>query len=647
MDQGEDLLVRETMKDSDKSADKGSDSTDDMANVLGTLGAANILAIGGLNCKDLSEYEQAEARLSHDEKVELIDELLIYQRNPTQIKKYQAQQNKPAIKTKRRDFYMSILRSNAGWKVKHFKGMTFEQIEEKFIPVWEKMQDFVPMNSKLESERLKRPGIQLGKESFKKLNTTKALDSKNVLEKGADSKRTNNGSGTEILKMDKEQGKEVSYIVALEEKTTELDEGLAGSDPGKTPESQPLPDNDKMDEDQARSNTGKSHLALAGLNPKPMHDDFMATVYPKVNESLNLPADEQVILEDPLSSSRTLSLIKNLDYTYTFGDQFFNDKPTKDEPGKQNVDTKVISMVTIKIYQAFKSMHPLSTSIINLSKPIQVSSPLQKLSIIPTTKATTTTLPPPQQQGTKNSLLASHVSTLEQRYNDLKKKCKLKDVITKAFSSRILTLKLRDLPHKINQTVNEVVKEAVHVALQAPLQDCFRELPKAEITMSIHTRVSYEKMILTMVMIVHHGSHEFIKSSVEDLVLIPSESKDTFGSDSVCILPLCDDFSSIDIPEEKAVLEDIECKDSYDPNLNESTFLVTPLFDSNKDEYFTPGDDVELLLHRDPSIHVMSVASILEGFTNEPPLEENDDLIDLESKNDEWKKFLYDSPIDD
>nr|GFC26938.1 hypothetical protein [Tanacetum cinerariifolium] len=83
------------------------------------------------------------------------------------------------------------------------------------------------------------------------------------------------------------------------------------------------------------------------------------------------------------------------------------------------------------------------------------------------------------------------------------------------------------------------------------------------------------------------------------------------------------------------VLEDIKCKDYYDPNLDESTFLVTPLFDSNEDEYFTPGDDVELLLHHDPSIPKMSVASFLEGFTDELPLEENDDLLDLESKNDE------------
>nr|GEZ17226.1 hypothetical protein [Tanacetum cinerariifolium] len=98
-----------------------------------------------------------------------------------------------------------------------------------------------------------------------------------------------------------------------------------------------------------------------------------------------------------------------------------------------------------------------------------------------------------------------------------------------------------------------------------------------------------------------------------------------------------DEYISSDVnPLFDEMLEDIECKDSYDSNLDESTFLVTPLFDSNEDEYFTPGDDVELLLHCDPS---MSVASILKGFTDKPPLEEKDDLFDLESKENNWKKI--------
>ncbi|GJZ44928.1 hypothetical protein Tco_0592524 [Tanacetum coccineum] len=58
-------------------------------------------------------------------------------------------------------------------------------------------------------------------------------------------------------------------------------------------------------------------------------------------------------------------------------------------------------------------------------------------------------------------------------------------------------------------------------------------------------------------------------------------------------------------------------------------------------------DEIEFLLHRDPSTPKLSVASILEGFIDEPPLEENDDLFDLESKENEWKKILYDAPIDD
>ncbi|GKA34215.1 MAK10-like protein [Tanacetum coccineum] len=171
-------------------------------------------------------------------------------------------------------------------------------------------------------------------------------------------------------------------------------------------------------------------------------------------------------------------------------------------------------------------------------------------------------------------------------------------------------------------------------------------------------------------------SDEFIKSSVEDLVPIPSESKDTSESDSDCDLPSCDNFSSINIYEEKFVtfsnplfdsnddftssddeslsdedvLEDIniESKDSYVSNLDEPALLVTPLSNFNEDECFDPGgdvDEIEFLLHRDPS--KISVAYILKGFTDEPPLEENDDLFDLESKENEWKKILYDASIDD
>ncbi|GJZ84349.1 hypothetical protein Tco_0649688 [Tanacetum coccineum] len=137
--------------------------------------------------------------------------------------------------------------------------------------------------------------------------------------------------------------------------------------------------------------------------------------------------------------------------------------------------------------------------------------------------------------------------------------------------------------------------------------------------------------------------------STEEIIPIPRESEETSRSDSKNVLPSCDDFSSIKDPRDDSVtlsnpffefdvnfnsstinplfdeiLEDIECKDSYDSNLDESTFLVTPLSDSNKDESLTPRDDIKILLHHDPSTPLKSIASILEGFINDPPFEANE-----------------------
>nr|GEZ02263.1 histone deacetylase 14 [Tanacetum cinerariifolium] len=83
------------------------------------------------------------------------------------------------------------------------------------------------------------PSTQLQDDISKKIfqDTLSPLDSTNVPRKIADSKRTNNGSGTEVLKIHEERGEEVSQTVVLEEKTNELNEGQAGSNPCKTPES--------------------------------------------------------------------------------------------------------------------------------------------------------------------------------------------------------------------------------------------------------------------------------------------------------------------------------------------------------------------------------------------------------------------------
>nr|GEZ33995.1 hypothetical protein [Tanacetum cinerariifolium] len=108
--------------------------------------------------KHLQEYEQAEAELTIREKIELINEL------------------------EQREFYMSVLRSHARWKTRHFKGMTLEEIKEKFIPVWKQSKDFVPMSSKEEAERVKRKGLKLDQGSSKRMKTSEDVSEEKLKE---------------------------------------------------------------------------------------------------------------------------------------------------------------------------------------------------------------------------------------------------------------------------------------------------------------------------------------------------------------------------------------------------------------------------------------------------------------------------------
>ncbi|GJS35910.1 hypothetical protein Tco_0534292 [Tanacetum coccineum] len=162
---------------------------------------------------------------------------------------------------------------------------------------------------------------------------------------GADTEKTYSEAATEILDVSEEQGEDVSNTVALEEKTAKMDEGQAGSNPVL------------------------SHVALAGPDPEPMHEDFIATVFPQVHESLKHTTEEHVHLENPLSSTDTLTSMKSLE-AFNFGDQFINDKSLEDKPGKANVQTKVESRVTVLIHQASLSVPPLSTPIIYLLPPL-------------------------------------------------------------------------------------------------------------------------------------------------------------------------------------------------------------------------------------------------------------------------------------
>nr|GEY28411.1 hypothetical protein [Tanacetum cinerariifolium] len=76
---------------------------------------------------------------------------------------------------RRIELISDLVRSKLGWKVKDFRGITFEEIKAKFTTVWKRIEDFIPMGSKEEAERLKRKGLSLEQESVKKLKTSEEV----------------------------------------------------------------------------------------------------------------------------------------------------------------------------------------------------------------------------------------------------------------------------------------------------------------------------------------------------------------------------------------------------------------------------------------------------------------------------------------
>nr|GEX59654.1 ribonuclease H-like domain-containing protein [Tanacetum cinerariifolium] len=125
--------------------------------------------------KYLQEYHQFASKFPLERRIELISDLVRYQDNYAKVHKYQSQQRKLWSKKQKRDYYMAIIRSNLGWKVKDFRGMTFEEIKAKFTTVWKQIENFIPIGSKEEAERFKRKGIMFEQESVKKLKTSESV----------------------------------------------------------------------------------------------------------------------------------------------------------------------------------------------------------------------------------------------------------------------------------------------------------------------------------------------------------------------------------------------------------------------------------------------------------------------------------------
>ncbi|GJV20672.1 hypothetical protein Tco_1369692 [Tanacetum coccineum] len=327
-----------------------------------------------------------------------------------------------------------------------------------------------------------------------------------------------------LTESDTESNKEMPPVV----KSGDQDEGQAGRDPGIQDKGQAEPNPDDVAESQPLSTPGvhagpnlehtDAEATDATSQPQPgqMDEEFTTTAYPNVQENLKLTVDEPVIPEEPASSTGTLSSLQHLAKDFSFGDQFFNDKPSEADNEKTTADTEAESMVSVTIHQDTSAIPPMTSPVIDLVSRPDSPNVHQPLPTTTTATATTTTtimttipLPPQPQQGSSDSILINRLGELEQHITDLVDANQALEERLDKHGSRLYRLENQDIPNQVSKAVDEIVTDAVDWAMQAPLRECFRDLPEADMKEILHNRMWESKSYQT------HEDHMTLYEALE------------------------------------------------------------------------------------------------------------------------------------
>ncbi|GJZ73613.1 hypothetical protein Tco_0637759 [Tanacetum coccineum] len=106
----------------------------------------------------LDEREEVAAKVNQAHDIDWSDPAVL---------RYHTLQNRPFYMAEVRKNMCLYLKNQGGYKMSHFKGMSYEDIRPIFERVWDQNQAFIPMGSKIEKEVMKRSGFDLQQESSK------------------------------------------------------------------------------------------------------------------------------------------------------------------------------------------------------------------------------------------------------------------------------------------------------------------------------------------------------------------------------------------------------------------------------------------------------------------------------------------------
>ncbi|GJU10066.1 hypothetical protein Tco_1132462 [Tanacetum coccineum] len=132
-----------------------------------------------------SKKQLEQERLSHEEAIRLQEQIDEEERKriarDAEIAKqlqeeYDKARKKEAVAEVRKNMLM-YLKNQGGYKMKDFKGMSYDDIRPIFEKVWDQVHSFVPMDSEEEVQRLKRAGQDVEAKPAKRQRTEEVSES--------------------------------------------------------------------------------------------------------------------------------------------------------------------------------------------------------------------------------------------------------------------------------------------------------------------------------------------------------------------------------------------------------------------------------------------------------------------------------------
>ncbi|GKD40323.1 hypothetical protein Tco_1260530 [Tanacetum coccineum] len=112
--------------------------------------------------------EEFDRSRQEQEVVVVVDQAHDIDRSNPAVLRYQALQNRSFFVVEVRKNMCMYLKNQGGYKLSHFKGMSYEDIRPIFERVWDQNNAFVPKDSEIEKEVMKRPGFDFQQKSSKK-----------------------------------------------------------------------------------------------------------------------------------------------------------------------------------------------------------------------------------------------------------------------------------------------------------------------------------------------------------------------------------------------------------------------------------------------------------------------------------------------